>query len=232
MVVVAGRSASWIAGVPVEIDERRDDPAAHEGGERPLAGDGRARTGHEQADRTAIGVRGRSEAGHDDDGDGAVGGAPPPEQRYQAPQPRRQPRHSDGERSDDREAPAAARSTAAKPDGGREARADRTGAVHPLTASPSPGRPRPTRRPGRRAPARSAPRPPRRERRRQRGRARRCSPRRLQAAASRSPASPSIGAGRLDRPLDPVRLEHVGGPCHRRRTEAEQGVRPDRDRPR
>ena len=34
----------------------------------------------------------------------------------------------------------------------------------------------------------------------------------------------------LDRRLDPVRLEHVGGRRHRRRTEAEQGIRPRRDR--
>ena len=74
MVVVAGRVGELDRRRPVEIDERRDDPAAHEGGERPLAGDGGARSGYEQADGTAIGVRGRRERRHDDDGDGAVGG--------------------------------------------------------------------------------------------------------------------------------------------------------------
>ena len=75
MVVAAGASESRRRDVAVEIDERRHDPAADERRERPLARDRRAGAGHEEPDRTSIGVRRGRERGHDDDGDRPVGAA-------------------------------------------------------------------------------------------------------------------------------------------------------------
>ena len=99
---VAGASARWRTASPSRSTSEETTRPADERGERPLAGDGRARPGHEEADRTPVGVRDGRKRGTTITA--TVGSAlrPPPamRRRRQAPRRRRQRRPSDGERAD------------------------------------------------------------------------------------------------------------------------------------
>ena len=109
--VVAGLSASWIAGVPSRsTSDETTRPRTREASARsretvePAPG-----TSRPTAPRSAYAAGAKRR--HDDDGDGAVGG----ERRRSGDAKRRSHDHRDDERADDREAPTAARSTAARP---------------------------------------------------------------------------------------------------------------------
>ena len=222
--VVAGRFASWIAGVPSrstsdETTRPRTSEASARSRETVEPAPGTSRPTAPRSAYTA-GAKGGTTMTATDRSAASAAGAATPSAHAMTTAPT--------SAATSREAPTAGGDTAARPVAVTRHARIVLAPVHPLTPSPSPGRPRRTRRRGPPARARSAPQQPRPEPRRRRGPARRCSRGLRRAGGAGRRRAPRCEPG-LDHALDSVRLEHVRGRCDRCRSETKQGVRPRRD---